>query len=266
MSSPQINIDPKKYLADMIDDYYSNKNDSQSSKNNIKKIIHKQLLHPNLNKNSGIAVSGYYFIYHQTGPWFKDALKYVGKPELNFPYIDSSFTEQYTNEMWGALAKNINIPELFFDYDNISGRSKNLTTASKQSYNGDFSITYVDNNHFDIMTYHDLWLKYMKHLRKGSFKAPESHNLKYHYEVPYHNAVFVLIFDPMMNIKMVSKIMGVTPISLPLKDYVGTREKPEIIKPSINYKSVDMYYDIFHKNNGIYQSEVFEEFVNAFET
>ena len=256
-------FDVKAVLNEMVESF-NDRNDKPHQRFNreITTDIHKDLLH-NTVADSGIGINGYYYIYHHTGPWLANAIKESKDRSLrkNWPYLSPHFGDNFH---MGALAKSINIPELFMDFDNISGRSKSLVSASKESYNGDFTIDFVENNHFDIIAYHDLWYKYIKYVKNGEIKRPDTHTLKYHYEVDYHNSVFVIFFDPAMHVRIISKIMGVQPVSIPLKEYVGNREKPDIVKPTINYKSTNMMYEVFHDYNGLSSSGIWNEFAKVF--
>ena len=102
----------------------------------------------------------------------------------------------------------------------------------------------------------------MKALRRGDVPMPDTSGIKwkYHYPVDYHNAVFVIVFDPMMNIKIVIKLLGVMPLSVPMKDYLGNREKPDAIKPTYNYKSIDMHYEIIQSPESIQSSDIMKDF------
>jgi hypothetical protein len=224
-------------------------------------------------------INGYYYIQMVHGSWVNTAQTLKSTTAETETEVISSYEKDYiTNndtstfnkghfnkvaKDFGQLATDIDIPQLNIEYESISGKSRNLNYASKLHFAGDFSINYIDDYNNHIFRYHESWFKYIDALKKGYIKPdiPENVDKKYFIDVPYFNAVWVVIFAPFTtNIRGLVKIMGVSPINLPFKQIIGDRGKNAISTINQSYKSNDMVYK-FYDSDADRKGPLFDEFI-----
>ena len=249
------------YSVDLINKYYDN---GDFASPNVRKKIHRQLL-PHLYKYQHPGINGYYFIFMQSGTWLDDALQYLGNEELYFPKAPASSIHESMN-FFGLMAKDITFTDPILDYDQVTGKAKNILEISKETYSGDFSIEILDNYKLDYLIYNNLWYTYIKRLKEGYIPPPAGMQLKtdYYYEVPYHNAVWVLYMNSKMQIKTIIKLLGVTPVSNPIKTYLGKRGNTELTSINYNFKSIDYRAQVYYSESDVASSSFFHEFVDSF--
>jgi hypothetical protein len=113
----------------------------------------------------------------------------------------------------------------------------------------DFNISYIENSDMYIIRYHELWHKAIELYRRGKIQMSLndfiSTKSKYFYQVPYANGIFVLIFDISYQVRGLIYLVGVKPVSMPLKQVVGNRSGSKMTVYNIQYKLSNMYYKFF---------------------
>ena len=154
----------------------------------------------------------------------------------------------------GQVATDIDVPQLNIDYETITGKARSINYASKFTYTGDFSINYIDTINLNVFRYHSAWFKYIELLKKGLIKqnlnlSDKNKTNDAFIDVPYFNAVYILIFEPFtVKVQGVIKILGASPINLPIKQIMGDRSKSALSTINQNYKSNDMIFE-FYENS-----------------
>jgi len=221
-------------------------------------------------------ISGNYYIQMIHGTWV-DIIKNTnnnyklsdnGKKLLSSHGTFDTLVKNISSS-FGMYATDIDIPQFNIEYESVSGRNKNLNYASKINYNGDFNINYVEGGETEIISYHENWLKFIELHKKGEVEpiektyANKNFDKDYFIDTPYFNATWVAVFKPMTDeISCLIKIMGTSPINLPLKSIIGDRSKSSITTLNINYKSNDMFYLFFNTEAERESSSFYQEFLD----
>jgi len=223
-------------------------------------------------------VNGYYYIQMVHGTWADHlsgmvSSKDTTKDKVSFDDVYradndlSTFNSEHferVSQNFGQLATDIDIPQLNIEYESLSGKSRNLSYASRIHYAGDFSINFLENYTNDIFRYHESWFKYIDALKKGYINlsvGSKNTDTETFIDVPYFNAVWIVIFAPMStNIRGLVKIMGASPINLPFKQIIGDRSKSTLTTINQSYKSNDMIYKFFDEESEYIDSPFFQEF------
>lgn len=278
----------------ILEKKFADAHDVSEDPNNLTKILNKKItkdynnlikiLHKKITKDYGNFaphVNGYYYIQMIHGTWV-DTVQTLGPigitsaqeestvDQYESDYKKSNDTSKFTltnfnkvSKEFGQLASDIDIPQLNIEYESISGKARNLNYASRLHYAGDFSINYIEEYNNHVFRYHEAWFKYIDALKKG-YIVPNlnDNNQKEFIDVPYFNAVWVILFAPFTtNIRGLIKILGVAPINLPFKQIIGDRGKNTLSTINQNYKSNDMVYKFFENDADRIKSELFTEFM-----
>jgi hypothetical protein len=223
-------------------------------------------------------INGFYMIFMVHGTWYKDYLGYVGnegnnnsneaglsKPitgtKNNLGSFDGTKPLSFNNpdSYFGMLATDIDVPDITEEYISVSSRLRNSFVPSRHYFVSDFSISYIENINLDVMRYHEAWHKYMNLIRRGEVEiaakgsvrekqaACKKANSGYFTELPYANAVWIAIFKPFTtDIQMLIKLMGVMPVTMPLKQVVGNRSASKMTVLNISYKAADLFYKFYN--------------------
>jgi len=234
---------------------------------NLKKYMHKQVT---VNyKQFSPHISGFYYIQMVSGPWM-DTMTTPDHTSIETDFQKKNDFSKFTKKSlanftkdFGMMATDIDIPQLNVEYETVSGRNRSLNYATRTHFSGDFSINFVEQYDNLIIRYHESWFKYIDALKKGYIKnVSDAPSLTTQFiNVPYFNAVWIAIFKPFTsNIIGLIKIMGVSPINLPMKQIIGDRSKSALTTINQNYKSNDMVYKFFDDDNDKASSELYKEF------
>lgn len=189
-------------------------------------------------------IGGWYYVNMVPGTWRNDFLK-DDSDIAKYPEIAPGAKELMARiqPQMGHLIKEIDPTKLGIDYETISGRTRNIHIPTKLMPTGDFSITFKDNRNLDVFRYHKFWYQYMQAYRKGYIRPNQDHKTKsedFFTEVPYLNAIWIVLFKPFtFDLMGLVKIMGVSPLELPLKDVIGERSNHQLTTYSLSYKAVD---------------------------
>ena len=107
----------------------------------------------------------------------------------------------------------------------ISGRLRNINTATRILPTSEFSMTWQETPHLDVIKYHELWRDYMDAHRKGFVPKTTSYKDEDIFiDVPYFNAVWIVIFKPFtFELAGLVKLMGVAPTNLTFERYYWTK-------------------------------------------
>ena len=211
-------------------------------------------------KNYAPFVNGYFYIHMQTGTWAdKYDMDIASKGET---IITSSFKNSTQLKTIGAnMGKYLfqtDLPSLMMETETFSGRLRNINYATKLQLTSDFSISYHDNNKLDVFGYHSAWIKYIELLRRGDIIIKEDITdfyTKYFMDISYFNAIWVVVFKPFtVEPIAIFKLMGITPITLPLNSLLGDRGSPSIGLFNQSYKCNDVIFDIKTETNQVTNS------------
>jgi hypothetical protein len=117
----------------------------------------------------------------------------------------------------------------------------------------------------DFLFYVTLWQKYIIALKKGYIDPLPQPGDRFQdfYEVPYHNAVYVIQMDAAFRTKGVTKILGVTPTSAPLPEYLGKRGSSTHKEINYTFKMIDMFQNLIYSDNDLASSELMNEFARS---
>jgi len=250
-----------------------------SEKNNIflnkLRVLYRQLT-IDLGKDWHPYVNGRYMIFMQHGTWINHISEVPEDKRIFSEYTYKLFANNFSRDIFTRLATDIDLPQLNNEYLTLSTRNQGITYFHRQTLLPDFTISYIENQKdLDIIQYHDLWFKMMELYRRGELRSStiKSNKCKYFYEVPYLNAVWVIIFDIAFNIRGLIYLIGVKPVNHPLRDFLGNRSNSKITVYNIQYKTTNMYYSFFKNTKDFLEAynsssslllSRFKSFVNDF--
>jgi hypothetical protein len=215
-------------------------------------------------------VNGYYYIHVQNGNWIKNYNSHITSTQIITNKNNPEDLKKIGQNM-GKYIFQTELPNIMLETETVSGRLKNVNYATKLQLTGDFSISYHDNYKLDVNNYHNAWLKYIDLLRRGDINLLDEVNYNDtdpFFEVPYFNAIWVIIFIPMTTIPIaIFKLMGVMPINTTHQQLLGDRGSPTIGLFNQSYKCNDIIFDINNlggqENNSLF-SELNKEFLKVF--
>ena len=237
--------------------------------NTILETWHKRVtLDYKHDQNFSPHVNGFYMIFMIHGPWYSS---YMSESQ-SYNMSDKSTSAGLSvgavpldinspNGYFNMLATDIDIPDITEEYISVSSRLRNSFIPNRNYFVSDFSISYIESTNLDVMRYHESWHKYMNLLRRGETSITNNQNSfqdgGYFIEIPYANAVWVAVFRPFTtDIQMLVKLVGVMPVTMPLKQVVGNRSASKMTVLNISYKASDLFYKFydntksFLKDNG----------------
>ncbi len=224
-------------------------------------------------------INGFYMIFMVHGPWYESYKMYVqgtsgGNAEdyENYPTDSSSNNEIGLSEMpnsgitfdnpssyFNMMATDIDVPDITEEYTSVSSRLRNSFVPSRNYFVSDFSISYIESLHLDVIRYHEAWHKYLNLIKRGEItdsfgragESPEQSCQKtsetYFVGMPYSNAVWVAVFKPFTtDIQLLIKLMGVMPVTMPLKQVVGNRSQSKMTVLNMTYKAADIFYKFYN--------------------
>jgi len=228
------------------------------------------------NKGFTPHVNGFYMIFMVHGPWYDEYKSYVssgnkaGLSELPDSKKAShgkaenmeNFELNNPNSYLNMLATDIDVPDLTEEYTSVSSRLRNSFVPSRNYFVSDFNISYIENINLDIMRYHDAWHKYMQLIKRGEHistdsgsnnsdkESCKSNNDGYFLDMPFSNAVWVAVFKPFTTeIQMIIKLMGVMPVTLPIKQVIGNRSSSKMTVLNMSYKAADVFYKFYNNTD-----------------
>jgi len=213
-------------------------------------------------------INGFYMIFMVHGTWYDmyttyvngenqvglsampDAKKFSGKAETQMQNLGFNNPYGYIN----LLATDIDVPDMTEEYISVSSRLRNSFVPARNYFVSDFNISYVENANLDIMRYHDAWLKFLELIKRGEHDIQgamasqcEKDNAGYFLDMPFSNAVWVAVFKPFTtDIQMIIKLMGVMPVSFPIKQIIGNRSQSKLTVLNIPYKAADVMYKFYN--------------------
>jgi len=220
-------------------------------------------------------INGFYMIFMVHGTWYDHLQKGVGSDwEVQsseylglkdyFGKNGKGVSEPLTkgiplsnpHSYLNMMATDIDIPDITEEYVSVSSRIRNSFIPSRDYFVSDFSISYIENQDLDIMRYHESWHKYMNLLRRGEIPERvydcEDREESYFIDMPYTNAVWVAIFKPFTtDIQALIKLVGVMPVTMPLKQIVGNRSSTKMTVLNLSYKSADIFYKFYKNTNDL---------------
>jgi hypothetical protein len=165
-----------------------------------------------------------------------------GTPELSMTNPGSYFN---------MLATDIDIPDITEEYTSVSSRLRNSFIPSRNYFVSDFNISYIESVNLDVIRYHEAWFKFMQLITRGEIPFSEEdcilHNSGYFLDMPFSNAVWVAVFKPFTTeIQLLIKLIGVMPVTMPLKQVIGNRSQSKMTVLNISYKASDLLYKFYN--------------------
>jgi hypothetical protein len=245
----------------ILSNHIKYKDIDESLKNSLVQTIN------NLTINYGFEInpfiSGKYVIYMVNGPWYNqfingnfDGIDFISNKDFFNDYKSSASTQNF----FTMLATDVDVPEPTKEYINVSSRSQTITHYQRETLLPDFSISYVEDNSLFVIRYHEAWHKMIELYKRGKIPISSSDlissNSPYFYKVPYSNGIFVLIFDIQYEVRGLIYLVGVRPVSLPIKQVIGNRSSSKMTVYNISYKLTNMYYKFFSN------TKEFSEYLN----
>ena len=280
-SSEEYHNKRKKELDDFIKG--KNNNDSNTVLTNISSVLQNLII--DYGKNLHPHINGYYLIFMQNGSWATQNLNNVSS-HLSYPTLVELFNSAtidksqsitpitFGKNIMPLVATDIDLPEFTKEYNQVSSRNPGITSYTKDNHITDFNISYVEHGNSLIIKYYEHWHKIIELYKKGLIKADSANssrinNLKYFYEVPYLNNIWVLNLNINLDITALFLLPGVKPISLPLKQYLGNRSQTKLTTYNIQHKLTNKvlfkFYDGFNdfiKDDGTL-SKYFKKFITS---
>jgi len=200
-------------------------------------------------------VNGFYMIFMVHGPWYEDYLNYVnGENKAGLSKPPKELSLKNPGSYFNMLATDIDIPDLTEEYVSVSSRLRNSFVPSRNYFVSDFSISYIENINLDIMRYHEAWHKYLNLIRRGEVNPYAGKDINcskanegYFLDMPFSNAVWVAVFKPFTTeIQMLVKLVGVMPVTMPLKQVIGNRSQSKMTVLNLSYKAADLLYKFYN--------------------
>jgi len=202
-------------------------------------------------------INGFYMIFMVHGPWYEEYQtfiesnnrKNISKAPDGKKFKPGMSTLSFKNNgsYFNMLATDIEIPDITEEYTSVSSRLRNSFVPSRNYFVSDFSISYIENINMDVMRYHEAWHKYMNLIRRGEVPGGECSSGGYFLEMPFSNAVWVAVFRPFTTeIQLIVKLIGVMPVTMPLKQLIGNRSSSKMTVLNISYKSADLFYKFYN--------------------
>jgi len=234
------------------------------------------------NKGFSPHVNGFYMVFMVHGPWYSMYQDYVhGHNEAGLSELPDAkkashgkleqmdaFNLSNPNSNLNMLATDIDIPDITEEYTSVSSRLRNSFVPSRNYFVSDFNISYIENINLDIMRYHEAWHKFMQLIKRGehigtgitNFSGDKAQcrerNKGYFLDMPFSNAVWVAVFKPFTTeIQMIVKLMGVMPITMPLKQVIGNRSQSKMTVLNISYKAADIFYKFYNSTDEFLQDD-----------
>jgi len=264
----QINLLAKKYV------------DDKAVAGILSKWHHDITLGIRRNSSFSPHVNGFYMIFMVHGTWYERFKQGVVSPgngddyENNYAKNPAGISDPVDmhatkNDSFNMLATDIDIPDMTEEYISVSSRIRNSFVPSRNYFVSDFSISYIDNVNLEVMRYHEAWHKYLELLKRGEVNAydTEEECIKASsgefLDMPFTNAVWVVIFKPFTtDIQALIKLMGVMPVTMPLKQIVGNRSSSKMTVLNLQYKAADVFYKFYKDTNDLLEDdgELFKSF------
>ncbi len=233
------------------------------------------------NQNFSPHINGFYMVWMQHGTWYEKYLQHVkvgtdpefaDSPDLptisESPYkktLDLSYAKldpSTVGNSFNMLATDIDIPDITEEYVSVSSRIRNSFVPSRNYFVSDFSISYIENINLEVIRYHEAWHKYLELLKRGeidmydigSDECKTANSRGIFLDMPFTNAVWVAVFKPFTtDIQLLIKLIGVMPVTIPLKQVVGNRSQTKMTVLNLQYKAADMFYKFYNGTAGMLQ-------------
>ncbi len=220
-------------------------------------------------------ISGFYMIFMVHGTWYEQYLNYVNNLQneagLSKPPSSKAFSKDMEtitlknpNSYMNLMATDIDVPDITEEYTSVSSRLRNSFVPSRNYFVSDFSISYIENINLDVMRYHEAWHKYLNLIKRGEVTGNlsgedskticQEKNKGYFLEMPFSNAIWIAVFRPFTTeIQLLIKLIGVMPVTMPLKQIVGNRSQSKMTVLNISYKAADLQYKFFNNTKEMWE-------------
>ncbi len=267
-----------KSWDDIVKAQIDNLADKYTDNTEVNKVLakwHKDItLGVKHNQNFSPHVNGFYMVWMVHGTWYDKYLKYARSPGgiLNpspisqLPYKAAvgdhggKLDPSTQGNSFNMLATDIDVPDITEEYISVSSRLRNSFVPSRNYFVSDFSISYIENINLEVIRYHEAWHKYLELLKRGEVEMYDSRdeceasNRDIFLDMPFTNAVWVAVFRPFTtDIQLLIKLVGVMPVTMPLKQVVGNRSASKMTVLNLQYKAADMFYKFYNGTEDMLQ-------------
>ncbi len=212
------------------------------------------------NENYSPHINGFYMIWMVHGTWYQRYLKHMAAtdsgsilPTISSPITKGQIDPSTTRNSFNMLATDIDVPDITEEYISVSSRIRNSFVPSRNYFVSDFSISYIENINLEVIRYHEAWFKYLELLKRGEIDMYDSDNpckdanRGAFLDMPFTNAVWVAVFHPFTtDIQLLIKLVGVMPVTMPLKQVVGNRSASKMTVLNMQYKAADIFYKFYN--------------------
>mgnify|MGYP003585514847 FL=1 len=234
------------------------KNQDQVYKTFINNIIKQTIIDPRQTWAPGI--NGWYYANFVGGTWEDQLIEITNNNTVEYKEFSTgagTLIPRVKQEM-GFLIKDVNPPQYNMDYDGVSGRLRTISIATRVNLSTEFSVTWKETASGDVFKYHEFWMDYIEAHKKGFIPSLSSYKEdSYFIDVPYYNAMWVAVFKPFTyELICLIKLMGISPTSLPVQEFIGQRGQSQATTYNISYKVVDAIIQTFEgKPSGNFYQE-----------
>ncbi len=223
------------------------------------------------NENFSPHVNGFYSVFMVHGTWYEKYKQGVAAPNngddyegggavtpptiSESPYEGSNALKPSTpGNHFNMMATDIDVPDITEEYISVSSRLRNSFVPSRNYFVSDFSVSYIENVNLEIIRYHEAWFKYLDLLKRGEVtmyadadECKKANSRDIFLDMPFANAIWVAVYKPFTtDIQLLIKLIGVMPVSMPLKQVVGNRSASKMTVLNMQYKAADMFYKFYN--------------------
>jgi hypothetical protein len=210
------------------------------------------------------------FMVH--GTWYNQYLNHTGEltdaeynpvkeppPGISRSSLEGPLRPSTVGNTFNMLATDIDVPDITEEYISVSSRLRNSFIPSRNYFVSDFSISYIENVNLEIMRYHEAWHKYLELLKRGEIDMYSSQAAcleanptdSMFLDMPFTNAVWIAVFRPFTtDIQLLIKLIGVMPVTMPLKQVIGNRSSSKLTVLNLQYKAADIQYKFYNGTKG----------------
>jgi hypothetical protein len=130
-------------------------------------------------------------------------------------------------------------PQINVEQESLNHHAGAIPYAIGVSPSNSCSVTYIENSGLDIYYFHDVWVKYIHNIIKGTILPKNDYldrNSPNYGVLDYVGSLYIVKFIPTFtNITFISKCIGIYPQALPNKELIGQRATNELTTLPFNY-------------------------------
>ncbi len=260
-------------IKEQIGSLASNYSDNEEVNSILAKWHHDITLGIRRNKNFSPHVNGFYMVWMVHGTWYENYQKHISGgvvdpgnsddyergnakalPNISDSAYEGSLNPSTINNSFNMMATDIDVPDITEEYISVSSRLRNSFVPSRNYFVSDFSISYIENVNLEVIRYHEAWHKYLELLKRGEIdmynteaECKKANERDIFLDMPFANAVWIAVFKPFTtDIQLLIKLIGVMPVTMPLKQVVGNRSQSKMTVLNLQYKAADIFYKFYN--------------------